>query len=112
MELNLPGSLKFDPRRSWVYKVNEETQRVAADVVTFVDDIRVIGGNYTECTSEIYRIATILNYLGEHNATRKIWEASQSPGMWTGVVMETDDKNIYLSTSQEKWDKEKAIIKE
>ena len=112
VELNLSGSLNFDPRRSWVYKVNEETQRVAADFVTFVDAIKVIGGNYTECTSAIYIIATMLNYLGEQNAARKIREASQTPGMWTGAVMETDDKNIYLSTSQEKRDKGKAIIEE
>lgn len=108
--LNLPGSVKFDPRKVLVYKLNGDTQRVATDFVTFVDDIRAIGGNYIECTSAMYRIATMLNYLDEQNPTRKIRDASLTPGMWIGVVMETDDKNIYLSTSQEKWDKGKAII--
>ena len=99
MVLNLPGSLDVDPRRSWVYKLNDDTQRVAADFVTFVDDIRVIGGNYTEYTSVMYRLATMLNYLGEQNAVRKIREASQTLGIWTGAVMDTDDTNIYLSIS-------------
>ena len=57
--------MKFDPRKAWVYKLNENTQRVASDFITFVHDIRVIGGNYIECTSTMYRIATMLKYLGE-----------------------------------------------
>ena len=76
MVLNLPGSLEFDPRRSWVYKLNEDTQRVAADFVTFVDDIRVIRGDYAKCTSVMYQMATMINYLCEENAARKIREAS------------------------------------
>ena len=108
--LNVPGGMNFDPRKAWVYKLNRDTQRVASDFVAFVDDIRVIGGNYIECTSAMYRIATMFNYLGEQNAARNIREASQTPEMWTGAVMETDDKNIYLDTPQEKWDKGKSII--
>ena len=78
--LKLPGSMQFDSRKSWVYKLNWDTQRVTSDFVTFVDDIRVIVGNYIECTSDMCQIATMLNYLGEQNAARKIREASQIPG--------------------------------
>ena len=94
--------MKFDHRKACVYKLNGNTQRVASDFVTSVDDMRVIEGNYIECTSSMYRIATMLNYFDEQNAARKIREPSQIPGMCTGAVMETDDKNIYLSTSQDK----------
>ena len=93
---NLPVSMEFDPRNAWVYKLNSKTQRVASDFVTLVDDIRGIGGNYIVCTSALYQIATILNYLGEQNVTRRIREDSHAPGMWTESLMETYDNNTYI----------------
>ena len=76
--MNLPGKNKYDPRKSWVYKLNKATGRIAKDFVIFVDDVRVVWGNHKEYTSAMYMIAKLVNYLGEHNASRKIREASQA----------------------------------
>ena len=65
--------------------------------------MRVVGGDHKECTRTMYRIAIMANYLGEQNASRKIREAPQSPGMWTGALIKADNENTYLSTSVEKW---------
>ena len=77
---------------------------IDADFVILMDKVRVIGGDHEECIKSMYMIATIMNYLGEQNTSRKIREASQFPGIWTGAVMETDNKDTYLSTYVEKVD--------
>jgi hypothetical protein len=41
--LNLPGSDDFDPTLPMVMKWNNEADQIAADVITFVDDLRASG---------------------------------------------------------------------
>ena len=67
-----------------------------------MDNMRVIGENEQRCTWGMYRIVTLTHYLGEQNAARKCGDPSQLPCLWTGANMETDNKNIYVSTSQDK----------
>jgi len=43
VRLNLPGSGGYDPSLPWVSKVREEDGRIAADLFTFVDDLRPTG---------------------------------------------------------------------
>ena len=86
------------------------TGRIATDIATFVDNMMGIGGNNKECTRFMYRIATVVNYLGEQNVSRKIREVSQSLWMWTSVPMKTDNRITYLSTSVKKWMKDKVIL--
>ena len=59
--LNLPGDSIYNLTKSL-------TQRIASDLVTFVDDLRVIWGDYNECTNSMYRVTQIINYLGQQNA--------------------------------------------
>ena len=100
--MNSPGKIEYDPRKPCVYKLNKAAGRIAVHFVTFVNDVRVVGGNHKEITSAMYRIAILVNYLGEQNSSRKIREVSQDPGMWIGALMEKDNDDIYLSTSAEK----------
>ena len=41
--LNLPGNKEYDPRLSWVYKVNKEGD-ITTDLFTYVDD-QICTGN-------------------------------------------------------------------
>jgi hypothetical protein len=43
VRMNLPGSDEYDPSLPWVSKVRKCDGRIAADVVTFVDDSRPSG---------------------------------------------------------------------
>ena len=47
--LNLLCSSKFDPTMPWIYKWNSEAQRMAGDLVSFVDDLRVAGYSIEHC---------------------------------------------------------------
>jgi hypothetical protein len=60
VRLNLPGSPSFDPILPWVSKVCHDIldsvaiKRIAADFVTFVDDVRGAGGSL-EITWQVLR---------------------------------------------------------
>jgi hypothetical protein len=57
------------------------------------------------------QVASIGSFLGIQDATRKRQKASKTPGAWAGAVVSTDDDSVYVSMSDEKWDKAKAILK-
>jgi hypothetical protein len=38
--LNLPGSKDYDPNKPWVYKLRLDGGRIAANLFTFVDNLR------------------------------------------------------------------------
>ena len=69
--MNLPGTTKYNPRMPWVYKWDVVYKRIATDFLTFMDDTRVFEGDKNSCMRKIYRIAILMNYLGEQNAARK-----------------------------------------
>ena len=49
--------------------------------------------------------------MGIQGASHKIRLPSQSEnGPWTGSMLETDNKNIFVRMTQTKWDKDKVII--
>ena len=100
--MNLPGDISYDSTMPWVYKWDSLAKLIVTDFVTFMDDTRVVGGNEPRCTGGMYRIATLTHYLGEQNTIRNWRYASQPPGLWIGGSMDTDNENIYVSTSQEK----------
>ena len=52
--LNLPGKIDYDPIRSWVYKWNKDSRKIASDFVTFVDNVRIVGGDCKECAAKMY----------------------------------------------------------
>ena len=58
------------------------------------------------------RFATFVNYYGSQEACQKTRHASQSDnGPWTGIIIITDNKDIFVTTPQIKWDRGKKIIK-
>ena len=43
IKMNFPGSSTFNPSLPWVMKWNEYIENIAAEVVAFVDDLRILG---------------------------------------------------------------------
>jgi hypothetical protein len=110
VRLNLPDSEVYDPSLPWVYKVRRDGSP-AADFFLYVDDNRTTGDSKQEAWLAARKVASVCSYLGIQDAFRKRRQASQTQGAWAGAVVSTDADGVYVSVSQEKWDKSKTVIK-
>ena len=108
--LNLPGMKTYNPILPWVYKWNTKLECIAGEIFIYVDDIRPTGKDDSHCERVCHRTASRSNYLGQQDAPRKRRPPSQQPGLWSGSLVKTNNSNIFISTSQEKWNKGRAII--
>jgi hypothetical protein len=112
VQMNLPGSRDYDPRLPWVSKIRIEDGLIATDLVIYIDDDRVSGKNKDE-TDEATRVAmSRLQRLGIQDAPRKRRWASRRPGAWAGSIVETRDDGVYVTVSDEKWEKLQRYIGE
>ncbi len=64
VRLNLPGSDRYDPSSPRVSKVDSRSGRLAADMSTYVDDVRNTGSSALHCWQTSHRISTHFCYLG------------------------------------------------
>ena len=48
-QLNLPSLDIFDPSLLWIYKWNRHVKQIAGDMVSFMDDMRVMGHSIENC---------------------------------------------------------------
>jgi hypothetical protein len=110
IRMNLPGSKTYDPSLPWVSKVRLSDGRIAADLFIYVDDVRLTGSSSKECRQAGRRAASVANSLGIQDAARKRRFASKTPGAWAGSVVETSEEGVFVTVSQEKWDKCKRYI--
>ena len=110
--LNLPGDSSFDPTKPRVMKWDDFLMRIAADILSFVDDLRASGFTAEEAWQVARQVASRLQYLGIQDAPRKRRPPSLSPGAWAGGVFSTKDQKVTKSVMQEKWDKGKRLIDE
>ena len=94
----------------WVYKWNSHWKCIAGEIIIFVDDVRPTGRDFNHCERVMHQTASISNYLGQQDAPRKRRLPSQSPGLWSGSLIRTDNENIWVSTSQAKWNKGRSFI--
>ena len=108
--LNLPGMKEYDPRKSWLCPWNDELHAEAGSKSTYVDGIHPTGKYRDHCNDVAHRTESLSNHLGIQDTPRKRREASQTPRLWSGCLIMTDNKNIYVSTSKEKWNKGRKII--
>lgn len=113
--VNLPGSPAYDPTYPWLCKVKDdpETGRilVAADLFTFVDDLRPTGSTKSEAWQAGRRAASITNWLGVQDAPRKRRDSRQDPGAWAGCVLNTVS-GVFALVSEDKWIKMKSLLGE
>ena len=108
--LNLPGMADFDPSKPNVMKWNDIVDRLAGDIITFVDDLRASGYDRENAWQVTRQISSRLQYLGIQDAARKRRPSSQSGGAWAGTIFEITPDSIYKTVSQAKWDKGKLYI--
>ena len=109
--LNLPGTDGYDSNRAWICKIREDGT-LASDYVQFVDDQRLGAAGSERMTEAGHTLSTREAYLGIQDALRKLRAAGGTgyPGAWAGAVVFNDEKlGLVVLTSQDKWDRLKAI---
>jgi hypothetical protein len=112
VRLNLPGSSAYDPAKPWVSKIRHSDGHIAVDFCTFVDDARPTGPTRKEAWLAAQKIACTLSSLGIQDAPRKRRDSSQTPGAWTESVLRTDEGQVRLLISKDKWEKTNGLLAE
>jgi hypothetical protein len=92
--LNLPGSKSYDPSKPRVFKWDSVNQRMAGDLITFVDDLRITGFSVEQSWQIARLISYRLQYLGIQDASRKRRPLTRSPGAWAGAIFEASLDHI------------------
>ena len=110
VRMNLPGDTDYDPTMPWVYKWDERNNRLASHFCCYIDDIRGMGGTEGVCRKATRRVASWINYLGQQDAPRKRRPPSRTPGAWAGAMCLSKEDGLYVTCTQKKWDKAKAIV--
>ena len=110
--LNLPGMEEsYDTLKPKLIKWNSVLKAAAGDVITFVDDVRIVGSSKEGCHHVHRQFTSRTQYLGIQDAPRKFRPPSQDQaGAWTGTIFKVTRELITKSVSQEKWVKAKAIV--
>jgi len=101
--LNLPGQLNYDPTRPRVWKLNGKTGRIAASLLTYVDDLRGLGSTQQQCWDVLHQVASKLSCLGIQVAARKTRPPSSTLGPWAGAVAWSSQAGISVRSTKEKW---------
>ena len=110
---NYPGTNDYDPAMPWIYKWNGLTNEMAAFFGTYIDDIRAGGSSELSCKKALHRIASIINYLGQQDASRKRGQPTQTPRAWAGAkCTSVEGQGLYVLSMEGKWNKAKKIINE
>ena len=83
VQMNLPGLKSYDPRWPKVMKWNDTANKgssgtVAGDVITFVDDVQIVGFSKENCRMVHRQFTTRMQFLGMQDAPRKFRPPSQS----------------------------------
>jgi hypothetical protein len=112
IKLNLPGDPRYNLTKPRVMKWDDSLQKIAGDIVGFVDDLRASGYSMEYAWGVAKQVASRLQYLGIQDAPRKRRPPSQSPGAWAGAVFSTEDSKVTQSVTQEKWTKAQLMIQE
>jgi hypothetical protein len=111
VHLNLPGDSDYSPGKPRIYRTKVNSDKIAALILSYVDDMRAADGTEDDCWKTMHQVATILNYLGIQVATRKTRPPTRHPGAWAGSTVISDANGVGVKATQEKWDKTKSILK-
>jgi hypothetical protein len=110
--LNLPCSQDFDPRLPRVMKWCKIAERIAGDVIAFMDDKRGSGYSLEHAWQVHRQYISKQQYLGIQDAPQKTSPPSQAKyGAWAGTVMRVTKDSITRSVTPAKWKKGQETIK-
>ena len=107
--LNLPGSESYNPSQSWFSVMNLE-DALATILATYVDDEQVHASSEEKAWRAAHQIATREAYLGIQDAAQKRHPPSQTAGTWAGSIICTNESEVVVVVSQDRWNKTKSII--
>jgi len=110
IQLNLPGDPEYNPRRPRLEKVAKATGKLAAVIVSYVDDMRTAGFSSEECWHIMHAVASRASYLGIQVAARKTRPPAKQPGPWSGAMVVADEHGVAVRAMQDKWDKIKEQV--
>jgi hypothetical protein len=108
--MNLPGSKDYDLNRPWVSKSRVADGKMAADLPIYVDGTRFTAPSEEESWQATRQVVSTVNSLGIWEAASKKRWGSKRPGAWAGSIVETTEAGVYVTVSQEKWDKCRRFI--
>ena len=110
VRLNLPGTLSYDPSKTWIARVRSDGM-LACVLFTFVDDERIAAPTRELAWQASTRLAKIQAYLGIQDAARKVGLSLQQPRSWAGAVVHSiPGEGVFVLTSEEKWVRLKEIV--
>ena len=113
MILNLPGTRDYDPRHAKVLKWDSRKNRLAGDLITYIDDSRGPGLSADHAWQVRHHHATWMQYLGMQDAPRKAEAPAQAqPRDWIGGSLRITPEGIWISIPVQKWMKLRSILKE
>ena len=112
IRLNLPGSLSYVSNLPYVMKWNGDVERIAGDVLTYVDDVRASGYSMENAWQVSRQMGSRLQFLGIQDAARKRRPPSQHPGAWAGGIFCIHPSSITKTVSSEKWYKGQNMLKQ
>ena len=69
--VNLPGSIDYDPSKSWISKIRADG-RVAADLFSYVDDERITAPDEDLAWKAAHKLGSIQSHFGIQNSLRKL----------------------------------------
>ena len=111
VRMNLSGLENYDPLLPKVMKWVEAPGAIAGDIITFVDDVRIIGHSKENCHGVHRQFTSRMQFLGMQDAPRKFRPPSQgAAGAWTGTIFRVTSESISKSVSHEKWEKGLGIV--
>jgi hypothetical protein len=112
VKFNLPGDPKYDITPPRVMKWNSSIEKIAGDIVAFVDNLRASGHSVEQTWAIGRQMTSRLQYLGFQDAPRKRKPPVRASGPWAGSIFTTTDTKVLQLASQNKWDRTKALLLE
>ena len=107
--MNLPGTKEYDPSQPW-FSVLDKEGLLASILATYVDDECIHANSKELAWKAAHQIASRETYLGIQDAARKRRPPTQTAGAWAGSIIRTNEEEVGVVVSNERWFKTKSII--
>ena len=109
VSLNLPGTNDYVPGVAW-FSILRETGELAAILAIFVDNERVHAPSELDAKVAARQVECREFYLEIQDAARKRRPPSQQPVTWAGSIVRTNNEEVVVLISDERWMESKIII--